>query len=47
MSPNNELLRVLKQAKRVAREYYQLTGRPLGVTGEVAEFEAPCPRVRL
>ena len=40
VSPNNKLLRVLKQAKRVAREYYQLTGRPLGVTGEVAEFEA-------
>jgi hypothetical protein len=31
---------LLKQAKRIAVEYYQLTGKPLGVTGEVAEYEA-------
>jgi len=30
---------VLADAKRCAREYYELTGRPLGVTGEVAEYE--------
>ncbi len=30
---------VLADAKRCAREYYRLTGRPLGVTGEVAEYE--------
>ncbi len=27
-------------AKKAAKQYYQLTGRPLGVTGEVAEYEA-------
>ena len=34
------ILRVLKTAKALAREYRQLTGKPLGVTGEVAEYEA-------
>jgi hypothetical protein len=33
-------LNVLKQAKRLALTYRQLTGKPLGVTGEVAEYEA-------
>lgn len=33
-------VRLLKRAKRLAREYYRATGRPLGVTGEVAEYEA-------
>ena len=33
-------LELLRQAKALAKEYYQLTGRPLGITGEVAEFEA-------
>jgi hypothetical protein len=33
-------LELLGQAKAIAREYYHLTGRPLGITGEVAEFEA-------
>ncbi|MDY0169239.1 MAG: hypothetical protein RBS80_22035 [Thermoguttaceae bacterium] len=31
---------MLCQAKGIAKEYYRLTGRPLGITGEVAEFEA-------
>jgi hypothetical protein len=31
---------LLKRAKTLAREYYEATGRPLGVTGEVAEYEA-------
>jgi hypothetical protein len=31
---------LLRQAKRLAAEYYTLTGKPLGVTGEVAEYEA-------
>jgi hypothetical protein len=26
--------------KSLARDYYRLTGKPLGVTGEVAEYEA-------
>jgi len=32
-------LEILSQAKRLAQEYYQVTGKPLGVTGEVAEYE--------
>lgn len=31
---------LLREAKKLAREYYVLTGKPLGVTGEVAEYEA-------
>ena len=31
---------VISKAKRLAKEYHALTGRPLGITGEVAEFEA-------
>jgi len=31
---------VLNEAKRVAKDYKELTGRPLGITGEVAEFTA-------
>lgn len=35
-----QILRVLSDAKRLAKRYYGLTGRPLGVTGEIAEYEA-------
>jgi len=35
-----ELIGVLERAKQLAREYRALTGRPLGVTGEIAELEA-------
>lgn len=31
---------LLAQAKKTARAYYEVTGKPLGVTGEVAEYEA-------
>lgn len=31
---------ILAQAKRLAQEYRVATGKPLGITGEVAEFEA-------
>ncbi len=31
---------VLEDAKKVARQYKRLTGKPLGITGEVAEFTA-------
>lgn len=31
---------LLKQAKLIAIEYYRITNKPLGVTGEVAEYEA-------
>ena len=34
------VLELLQQTTRIAREYYRLTGRPLGVTGEIAEAEA-------
>jgi hypothetical protein len=37
---DQEVLAVLAEAKRLAREYRRLTGKPLGITGEVAEFEA-------
>jgi len=35
-----ELDAIIASAKELARRYRQLTGRPLGVTGEVAEYEA-------
>lgn len=31
---------ILAKAKKLAQRYQMLTGKPLGVTGEVAEFEA-------
>lgn len=31
---------VLGDAKKLAIEYRQLTGKPLGITGEIAEYEA-------
>lgn len=31
---------ILKRAKDVAVDYYRATGKPLGVTGEVGEYEA-------
>ncbi|GMU68249.1 MAG: hypothetical protein AMXMBFR37_05820 [Steroidobacteraceae bacterium] len=40
MSNNDEIMSVLGEAKKLARRYRALTGKPLGVTGEVAEFEA-------
>jgi len=40
-TPNlKKLIRLLSEAKRLAKRYYDLTERPLGVTGEVAEYEA-------
>ncbi len=40
MRSDQEVLNVLAEAKRLAQEYRRLTGKPLGITGEVAEFEA-------
>ncbi len=37
---DSSILAILAQAKVLAREYRVLTGKPLGVTGEVAEYEA-------
>lgn len=36
----DEILEIMKEAKVLARRFYSLTGKPLGVTGEVAEYEA-------
>jgi hypothetical protein len=38
--PERALSDLLRQAKQLAVSYYKLTGKPLGVTGEVAEYEA-------
>ena len=35
-----EIGKVICTAKEAAKRYYELTGRPLGITGEVAEYEA-------
>lgn len=40
MSQSKRVMEILRQAKLLARDYYKLTGKPLGVTGEVAEYEA-------
>ena len=34
------LKKVIEEAKRLAKRYRELTGKPLGVTGEVGEFMA-------
>ena len=39
-SVNNELQEILAAAKDVAVRFKQLTGKPLGITGEIAEFSA-------
>lgn len=31
---------ILRDVKALAVEYYKATGKPLGVTGEMAEYEA-------
>src|SRR5712671_3079585 len=36
----DELAVIIAEAKSVARRYRKATGRPLGITGEVAEYEA-------
>jgi hypothetical protein len=37
---NDEVMEILGNAKKLAQRYRTLTGKPLGITGEVAEFEA-------
>ena len=39
-SGQNCLSALLSEVKRLAKDYHSLTGRPLGVTGEVGEYEA-------
>jgi hypothetical protein len=36
----NEITEILNEAKILAKRYRNLTGKPLGITGEVAEFSA-------
>ena len=40
MSAESEILVLLGEAKRIAKQYRRITGRPLGITGEIAEYEA-------
>src|SRR5512146_2373373 len=40
MTENDRVLQILSEAKKLAQEYRTLTGKPLGITGEVAEYEA-------
>lgn len=37
---DERIMELLGAAKRLARQYRELTGKPLGITGEVAEYEA-------
>lgn len=39
MTPD-PVLEILSAAKKLAQRYRTLTGKPLGITGEVAEYEA-------
>jgi hypothetical protein len=42
-----EIRDILRQAQHLAVQYFKLTGRPLGVTGEVAErVAAECLNLR-
>ena len=36
---NQSVKDILGEVKKLAAEYYQLTAKPLGVTGEIGEFE--------
>jgi len=36
----NDITEILNNAKSLAKKYRELTGKPLGITGEVAEFSA-------
>src|SRR5437870_4732145 len=36
----DRIIEILREAKKLAQEYRILTGKPLGITGEVAEYEA-------
>jgi hypothetical protein len=40
MAGVDRLMNILSESKKLAQEYYALTGKPLGITGEVAEYEA-------
>ena len=40
MDSDKRVMALLAAAKKLAQEYRGLTGKPLGITGEVAEYEA-------
>ncbi len=40
MENEKEIKNLLEEAKSLAKKYKKLTGKPLGITGEVAEFTA-------
>lgn len=40
MTDEERIWAILRDVKRLAQEYRRLTGKPLGITGEVAESEA-------
>ena len=40
LTPTDQLLELLNRAKLLARQYRDLTGRPLGITAEAARVEA-------
>jgi hypothetical protein len=40
MTNDLRIMGILAEVKKFAREYYLLTSKPLGITGEVAEYEA-------
>jgi hypothetical protein len=40
MTSSKRIVELLREVKLLAREYYELTEKPLGVTGEIAEYEA-------
>jgi hypothetical protein len=39
MASSKRLIALLREVKQLAREYYELTEKPLGVTGEILEYE--------
>ena len=40
MRTDETVLEILREAKKLAQRYRAATGKPLGITGEVAEYEA-------
>lgn len=40
MASPDPVMAILQEAKLLAQRYRKLTGKPLGITGEVAEYEA-------
>jgi len=40
MSSEQRIMEILHAVKKLGQEYRCLTGKPLGITGEIAEYEA-------